>query len=239
MVDTVRVFIGYDRVESIAYHVLCHSIISRSSLPVQIIPVNQKNLKQHYWRPRGEFDSNEFSISRWLVPHLCDFEGHAIFMDCDMLVLGDIAELWNQRDDHAVKVVKHNHVPKEDIKFLGAKQTRYDRKNWSSVMLFNNEKCRPLSKHIVNTMSPGLWFHQFNWLADEDIGEIRGRWNLLVGFDEPDPDVKLIHYTSGGPWHGFKDIDYVDEWNAELEDMIRGDNPVVDWMDDEKTDATA
>ena len=230
--DRVRIFIGYDRVESIAYHVLSHSILSRSSMPVEIIPLNKANLKREYWRPRGEFDSNEFSNSRWIVPHLCDYEGWAIFMDCDMLMLDDVAELWKQKDiRYTVMVKKHNHVPKEDIKFLGQKQTKYDRKNWSSLMLFNCAECKPLTKHIVNTMSPGLWFHKFEWLADEEIGEIKGAWNLLVGYDEPDLNPSLVHFTSGGPWHGYKDIMYAADWTAELQDMLDGDNPVR-WMED-------
>lgn len=233
----VPVFIGYDRVETVAYHVLSHSIISRSSLPVAITPINQRNLKGHYWRPRGEFDSNEFSNSRWLVPHLMDFDGWAIWMDADMLMLEDIAELWEQRDDrYAVMVKKHNHQPNEDIKFLGQQQTKYNRKNWSSLVMFNCAKCTPLTKYVVNT-SPGLWMHQFQWLPDDQIGEIHGNWNLLVGYDKPVRDPKLVHYTTLGPWHdreGNTPIDYRGEWEREYQDMLDGDNPVR-WRDEAQT----
>jgi len=233
----INVFVGYDRVESVAYHVLSHSIISRSSLPVAITPINQRNLKHEYWRPRGEFDSNEFSNSRWLVPHLMDYKGWAIWMDPDMVMLEDIAELWEQRDERfAVMVKKHNHVPKEDIKFLGAKQTKYGRKNWSSLVMFNCARCAPLTKYVVNT-SPGLWMHQFQWLPDEDIGAIEGDWNLLAGYDDPVKNPKLVHYTTMGPWHdpdGKADIDYRNEWEDELADMMTGDNP-VEWWDATKT----
>jgi len=225
----VNICIGYDRVESVAYHVLSHSILSRSSLPVSITPINQKNLKGEYWRPRGEFDSNEFSNSRWLVPHLMGFKGWAIWMDCDMLCLDDIKNLWDQRDDrYAVMVKKHNHVPTEDVKFLGQQQTQYGRKNWSSLILFNCEACQPLTKHVVNS-SPGLWLHQFRWLADDQIGAIEGDWNLLVGYDDPVENPSLVHYTSLGPWHDGKGdvhIDYRYEWEREYLDMIEGDNPV-------------
>ncbi len=229
----INVFIGYDRVESVAYHVLSHSIISRSTRPVSITPISQANLKREYWRPRGEYDSNEFSITRWLVPHLCNFEGWSIWMDCDMVMLEDISELYDQRDDNfAVMVKKHNHVPKEDIKFLGMKQTQYERKNWSSLIMFNNAKCRPLTKYVVNT-APGLWLHQFRWLADEEIGAIEGDWNHLCGYDPVTKNPKHVHYTSLGPWHDLTneaDIDYRKEWDDEFQDLLKGDNP-VEWYE--------
>jgi len=215
----IPIYIGYDKTETVAYHVLAHSILSRSSVPVQIIPLNKDNLKQHYWRPRGEYDSTDFSNSRWIIPHLQNYRGWAIFMDCDMLCLADIADLWAQRDTHySVMVKKHNHVPVEERKFLDQVQTKYDRKNWSSLMLFNCAACTPLTKHIVNTQSPGLWFHQFSWVPDDEIGEIDGDWNLLVGYDQKVVDPQLVHYTSGGPWHGY-DVDYSDLWEAERREM--------------------
>jgi len=238
-VQMIPVYIGYDRKETVAFHVLAHSILSRSSQPVKIIPLNRQNLGAHYWRPRGEYDSTDFSNSRFIVPHLQEYRGWGIFMDCDMLCLGDIAELWDQRDSrYAVMVKKHNHVPKEDIKFLGARQTQYSKKNWSSLMLFNTEECRMLTRHIVNTITPGLWLHQFRWIPDDAIGEVMGAWNLLVGYDNPRDDARLVHYTSGGPWHGFKDVDYAAEWFKEFADMENGDNPVR-WQSETPTSIRA
>ena len=236
----INLFIGYDRKETIAYHVLAHSILSRSSEPVSIIPLNRENLKAQFIRPRGALDSTEFSMSRFIVPHLMNFQGHAIFMDCDMLCLGDIAELWAQRDyaqdasghiepgGFAVLVKKHTHEPKEGTKFLGAEQTKYARKNWSSLVLFDCNRCRPLTRHIVNTQNHGLWFHQFDWLPDEEIGAIDGPWNHLAGYDDYDPDAKLVHFTHIGPWHDPErtaDIDYRVHWELGLQDMLCGDNP--------------
>ena len=230
----INIYIGYDKSETVAYHVLCHSIIERSSLPVSITPINRENLKGFYNRPRGELDSTDFSNSRFLVPILQGYQGWAIFMDCDMICLGDIADLWMQRDaSKAVMVKKHNHVPTEETKFLGAAQTKYDRKNWSSLMLMNTNKCDGLTKRIVNT-APGLWLHQFGWLEDDEIGEIQGNWNHLVDVDEgynPKEPIDLIHYTKGGPWHKVdSSLDHV--WLSEYEHMIQGENP-VDWLADD------
>ena len=176
-------------------------------------------------RERNSLQSTDFSFSRFLTPYLCDFEGWAMFMDCDMLVLEDIAKLWALRDEkYAVMCVKHDHVPKEKTKFLGAQQTKYEKKNWSSVMLFNCAKCTALTPDYVNSAS-GLDLHRFNWLGDDDlIGEIPHRWNLLVGYDQSIPvdEVSNLHYTIGGPYfHDYKDIDYAAEWFAERDEMLR------------------
>jgi hypothetical protein len=222
----INIFIGWDAKETIAYHVLSHSIITRSSVPVSITPVNRANLRREYQRPRGEKDSTDFSNSRFIVPHLMDYKGWAIFMDCDMLCLGDIAELWDQRDSSKAVIVKqHNYVPRETTKFLGQEQTVYERKNWSSLMLMNCGECQVLTKQAVNSQ-PGLWLHRFGWVDDSQIGAIKGSWNHLVGVDAEDPEAKLPHYTLGGPWHGYNDVEFAREWFAELEHMEQGDNPV-------------
>ena len=139
----IRIFIGYDPREAVAFNVLSHSINVRSSQPIAITPINLAQLKAKMWRTRANLQSTEFSFSRFLTPYLCNFEGWAIFMDCDMLVLDDISKLWNLRDEkYTLQCVKHRHVPEEKIKFLNQTQTIYEKKNWSSVMLLNCDKCR-------------------------------------------------------------------------------------------------
>ena len=219
----IRVFIGYDGREAAAFSVLAYSIHARSSEPVAIAPLMLPELGGVYRRERNPLQSTDFSFSRFLTPWLCDYQGWAIFMDCDMLVLDDIAKLWRLRDErYAVQVVKHVHVPKEEVKFLGAVQTKYEKKNWSSVMLMNCAKCRALTPEYVN-MASGLELHQFKWLeGDHLIGEIPHEWNHLVGYDAPRPDAKLVHYTIGGPYfEAYRDCEYAKEWFAEREAMLR------------------
>jgi hypothetical protein len=219
----IRVFIGYDAREAAAFGVLAHSINRRSSAPVAITPVMLEQLKGVYRRERNPLQSTDFSFSRFLTPWLCGYEGWAIFLDCDQLVLDDIAKLWALRDDrYAVQVVKHNHVPKEEVKFLGEKQSKYEKKNWSSVMLMNCARCHALTPEYVNSAS-GLELHQFKWLGtDALIGEIPARWNHLVGYDAPRADAALVHYTTGGPYFPeYERCEYSREWFAEREDMLK------------------
>ena len=218
----IRVFIGYDKSETVAFHVLAHSIVMRSSEPVSVtgLVLNQLPL----WRERDERQSTDFAFSRFLVPSMCAFKGWAIFMDCDMLCLGDIKELYDLRDDrYAVQVVKHNHVPRESEKFLGNVQLPYEKKNWSSVMLFNNALCPVLTPEYVNNAS-GLDLHQFRWLgSDELIGGLPSEWNHLVGYDEPKP-AKLVHFTLGTPcFKKYRFCEYSKEWFEESDRMLHYD----------------
>ncbi len=212
---TIRIFIGQDDVENASYHVLANSIIRNSSVPVSITPIKRTHLKDVYDRPEDPRSSNEFTYIRFLVPYLCGYEGMAIFMDCDMLVTADIAELAAEFNGNAVSCVQHDYVPKDRTKFLGAIQYAYPRKNWSSVMMFDCSKCEVLTPEYVNKASPAA-LHRMTW-ADGDIGSLSKEWNWLVGEYPPNPEAKLLHYTVGGPWFDeYRDTDHAKEWMDEM-----------------------
>ena len=219
----IRVFIGYDADETVAYHVLAHSILARSRVPVSITPLKLSQLT--LTRARDPMQSTEFAFSRFLVPWLCDYEGFAIFMDCDMLMRVDIFELWQLQFNslmrgRAVGVVKHDYSPLGETKFLDRKQTAYPRKNWSSVMLFDNARCRALTPDYVNTAS-GLELHRFAWLKDEDIASLPREWNHLVGEFAPNPTAKLVHFTLGTPcFKKYQFCEYAQEWINEKHEML-------------------
>ena len=218
----MRVFIGYDPREAVAFNVLSHSIQARASRPVMIAPLILSQLTGLLTRERHPLQSTDFSFSRFLVPSLSEYSGWSLFCDCDMLMLDDIATLWSLRDDrYALMVVKHNHVPRETVKFLGEPQSKYEKKNWSSVMLFNNARCRALTPDYVNRAT-GLELHQFKWLdSDDQIGEVPVVWNYLVNEYDRREDAKLVHFTDGGPYFDeYKDDDYADEWFAMRERVL-------------------
>lgn len=221
----IQVYIGFDERETAAFHVLSHSIHMHASQPVSITPIMLSQLKGVYHRERNPLQSTDFSFSRFLAPYLANYQGWGIFMDCDMVVQDDIAKLWDMRDDkYAVMCVKHDHQPKEDTKFLDAVQTKYQKKNWSSVMLFNNNRCSALTPDFVNTAT-GLELHQFKWLnSDDEIGEIPQTWNHLVGYNAPNPNASLIHFTEGGPYfEEYADCEHAAFWNDMRQGMLRVD----------------
>ena len=210
----INVFIGYDSKEKIAHHILSESILRHSTKPVAITPIYLPNIKDDFVRERNNLSSTEFSFSRFIIPHLMNYQGWALFMDCDMLMMADIAELWRLRDDkYAVQVCKHDYTPKDETKFLGQVQTKYPKKNWSSFMLMNCKKCTTLTPEYVNKAS-GLELHQFKWLENEElIGSLPLEWNWLVGEYPYKKEIKSVHYTDGGPYfEDYNNCDYSSEW---------------------------
>ena len=232
-------YIGFDPREAAAFAVARTSIIAHRTLPVPIRGLVLSDLinRSLYHRPsqtrinsdghRQMWDlisdapmATEFACSRFLVPHLAR-EGLALFMDCDMLVRGNICELFRwieARDRKAVWCVKHKHEPDAKTKMDGQVQTRYARKNWSSVMVFDvdhpaNQK---LTVQLVNEV-PGRDLHRFCWLDDDDIGEIGPEWNWLAGHSDPAIDPKIVHHTDGAPcMPGYENAPYADEWQRML-----------------------
>lgn len=212
----IPIFIGYDPREAIAFHVCANSIIRHSSVPVSIIPLALNNFKD-YTETHTD-GSNQFIYSRFLVPHLMGYKGWAIFIDGDMIVRSDIAELWALKDSTKdVMVVKHEYKTKMKEKYLGAKNEDYPRKNWSSVMMFNcgNFPTKKLTPEFIEK-STGAELHRFAWTADERIGELPKEWNWLPDEYGVNPNAKLLHYTLGTPcFHEFATTPMGDEWHRE------------------------
>ena len=208
-----NVFIGYDYGEPVAYHILSESIRSHASGPVSITPLSLNNLRE-FKRAKESNQSTDFAFSRFLVPYLSKYTGWSIYMDCDMMFRSDIYDLYGYATyKYSVMCCKHDYIPKQDVKFRGAKNEAFPKKNWSSVMLFHNSQCTALTPEYVNKAS-GLELHQFKWLEREHmIGDIPLEWNWLVNEYNYNPDAKNVHWTLGGPWYkDYENQDYADEW---------------------------
>jgi len=247
----LNLFVGYDSKEPVAYHVLAHSILRRASIPVSITPVSRKALSSVYTKPRGEKESTEFSMTRFLVPWLSGYKGYSIFLDCDFLCNIDVAILDREIEERwrapqrltafaptpALAVCKHEYETKQTIKFFGQANSNYPRKNWSSFMIFSNEQCQKLTPERVNTLS-GLELHRFAWLEDAQIGSLPFDYNWLQEEYDANPDAKFFHWTLGGPW--FQDHAHApqaDLWREEYRHMTGQDWPLVataGWSPSEK-----
>lgn len=218
------VFIGYDDREHDAYEVARFSIERHASIPLTIQPLNLHALRARglYDRPEDPLASTQFTYTRFLVPELTGFQGHALFFDCDFLWKADAAELLALVDpDKAVSCVQHDYQPSERSKMDGVPQTVYPRKNWSSLMVFNcaHAACRRLTHETVNTAS-AKYLHRFEWADDSEIGSLPYRWNWLEGWYSEargDDPPAAVHYTRGGPWFdNWQHVDYAEDWLAEL-----------------------
>jgi lipopolysaccharide biosynthesis glycosyltransferase len=215
-----RIYIGWDSREDIAFQVAKQSILDHATIPVEIIPLKQKQLRKDgvYWRSVDQLASTEFTFTRFLVPVLNDYTGWALFIDCDFVAVDDVKKLFDQRNEqYAVMCAQHDYVPKEGTKMDGQQQHMYPRKNWSSMMLINcgHPSNKGLTKEVVNNEHiTGAYLHRFSWLDDSEVGKISHEWNWLVGwYKEPeDGSPKFLHYTEGGPW--FKEYENC-EYNYE------------------------
>ncbi len=205
MNKTIPIFIGYDPRERAATNVLIDSLYQNTTAPLSITPLVTPQLEKQglYWREKDPKQSTAFSFTRFLVPHLVNYEGWAIFMDCDMLCRGDIRQLWDLRDEkYAVMCVQHDHKPQESVKFQGEVQSPYPKKNWSSLMLLNCTKCNLLTPNYINKAT-GLELHRFHWLkGDHEIGNLPEVWNHLVSVQDSSKgnNALMLHWTLGGPW---------------------------------------
>lgn len=207
----INVWIGFDEQFAPNRQVQLDSIIAHTTDSVTVNYISTELLA----RPLTDTQSTMSAFSRWLVPRLAGYEGWHLYMDSDMLVRQDLADLWELRDDSkSVMVVKHPQYVMPASKFNGKLQTVYDRKNWSSLILFNASRCENLTVDYVNTAS-GLDLHQFKWLDDTSIGALPNTWNHLVGCEPPNPNASIVHWTLGGPWFPeYANTEFSNEWNT-------------------------
>jgi lipopolysaccharide biosynthesis glycosyltransferase len=223
----MKIFVGYDIREDIAYQV-CEYSIKKHNKNAEVFALKQKDLREAgtYNRPIDPLSSTEFTFTRFLVPYLTDYKGWAMFVDCDFVFVEDVKKLFDLADNkYAVMVVKHDYTPKEGLKMDGCKQLPYPRKNWSSSILWNcgHTSNRMLTPEIINTQT-GQFLHRFQWLKDEEIGSLMPEWNWLAGwYNEPeDGTPSAIHYTEGGPWFAeYRRCPYHKVWKRYLREMLK------------------
>lgn len=217
----IELFCGYDEREAVGFHTFCHSVIKRASKPVRITPLASTGL------PQG---SNTFTLSRFLVPYLMGFRGHAIFADaCDMLMLDDIAELDALFDPRfAVQVVKHpDYESQHARKYIGTEmecaQSNYSRKNWASLAIFNcAHSAWFASTPKWATITPAVELLQFSALRDGEIGALPPEWNVLIDEGHERAGAKLLHWTAGIPtFRHYRNARASAEWFAEHESVNR------------------
>ena len=224
MAETVNVFIGLDEPHKIAYDVCKQSILTgNKKYKLNIRPINY-NTAKGYKRKKNKNESTQFSFARFWVPYESNFEGISIFLDSDFLFLKSIDDLIDLYDPKkAVMCCKHDYTPTSALKMDGKIQTTYPRKNWSSLIIFNNshKKNKTLEPWLLNSLT-GAYLHRFMWLADRDMGSLPLEWNWLVNWykEEPGFAPKALHFTEGGPWlDGYENCQYNELWRSVLDEI--------------------
>ena len=219
----VKIYIGFDQREAIAYHTFVQSLIDHASIPLDITPLAVKTLKGYEEKHKDK--SNDFVYSRFLTPFLNNFKGWAIFVDGDMICQKDSKELLDLRDgSKALQVVKHDYKTKANQKYLGNINQDYPRKNWSSVILWNCEhpKHKILTPDFIANES-GKYLHRFSWLEDNEIGELPKEWNWLATEYPNNEQANIIHYTLGTPcFKDYRNTEMADIWLKKYDRLNNG-----------------
>lgn len=217
----MKIYVGYDSREDIAWQVCRHSLLRHAGTGLEVHPLRQSTLRELglYGRAIDAKASTEFSITRFLTPYLAAYEGWSVFTDCDFLFTADIRKLERELDpSKAIHVVQHDYTPALAVKMDGKAQHVYPRKNWSSFIAFNgaHQAVKALTPAIVNSAEPAF-LHRFTWVDEAAVGNLQLGWNFLVGeYPKPAQPPAAIHYTNGGPWfENHSDADYSDLWLAE------------------------
>lgn len=234
----MRVYIGYDARQHLAWQVCSASLQACASKPVPVEAIGRTALVQAglYTRPQvdrngvqwdelsGAPVSTDFAIARFWVPSLAGHKGWALFCDGDFLWRRDVGELLSLADGrYAVMVVPHEHKPVESLKMNAQMQTVYPRKNWSALTLWNLEHAgaQRLDSWMLNTL-PGRDLHRFCWLRDEEIGTLPECWHWLDGHSDIGLDPAAVHFTRGCPdMPGWEHTRYAREWNTYAQALKR------------------
>jgi hypothetical protein len=242
-VKDCSIYIGWDPREAAAFAVARQSCRRHMTQPLPIFGLVLKDLRDAglYTRPieyrasaadrpimwdlvSDAPQATEHANARFFVPMLAK-TGWALFTDGDVLFRDNVCRLFESfDDDKAVYCVQHHHEPSPGVKMDGQAQTRYARKNWSSVIAFNcdHPANKALTLEVLNN-TPGRDLHRLFWLSDCDIGSMDQAWNVLVGHTDPSIEAKIAHFTEGVPdMHGYAEQPYADEWFAARDAWARG-----------------
>lgn len=133
--------------------------------------------KNEGWNTRGW--ATPFSAFRWAIPHVCNYEGKAIYMDVDQILMADIGDLWDQ--------------PHPGNKALLTKDQKH-----SCVILFDNARMKPMLPTFDALRRTEGLYRQVRNNVGSATAPFKGNWNCLDGENYSslaDPDIKIIHFT--------------------------------------------
>lgn len=206
--QAVRIFIGSGDASALERKTLIHSIKKNTSRELEIWHYNGTNNtienetgEQRPCPKKPELAKHhryatEFSLFRFYIPQLCDFQGKALYLDSDMIVLSDIGELF----DISLEGFDFSAVPDA---YPSIAPNR-----WAlSTMLIDCNDCRfDLDAIFTQIQQRRFSYSEFSQMSKRvrnalphRIKELPKNWNH---FDKLEIDTKLIHYTDldRQPW---------------------------------------
>ena len=227
MSERLRIFVGHDERQGVGLTVFLASLLRHAKRPVDLTVITAEMAAGI---GIGTDGTNAFTKSRFAVPYWAGFRGMALWLDgSDMILRADPYAIVEHAQSYgkAVQVVRHEYSPAAGRKYIGtemeAPNVPYERKNWSSVMLFwcGHFTCRKLTPEYIASHD-GQHLHRFQWCTEDQIGELPQTWNWLDEYGARE-DAKLVHYTNGIPgFSAYKDAPHAQEWKGYLAMAQRG-----------------
>jgi hypothetical protein len=200
MKDWIDIFVGADRSQLMAVAVLQHSIERHTTTPVRVCPLIDLDLPEP--RDLRQGSRTNFSFARFAIPELKSYRGRAIYLDADMLVFRDIAELWSLPFGQATVNIQEE-LP-EHARVQSKAGAPGIRKKQCSVMVIDCEKARWNVAEIVGGLDGRYSYEQLMYelciLPEAEIHYgVPFAWNSL---EHHDLETRLIHYTDMNtqPW---------------------------------------
>jgi hypothetical protein len=221
LAEPMRVFVGCDDSQMVAAKTLEYSIKKFASRPVDFqimrdLPVPMP--KDPANRPR-----TGFSFYRFMIPQLCGYRGRALYLDADMQVFTDLAELWDiEFGPHKVLCTNQPSAPKAWKKW----GSFFHPGRQMSVMLLDCSRLDWDVTKIVQGLDQGdysyqdLMFH-LCVVPDEEIADrIPPEWNCLEWYERD--RTKLLHYTvvPTQPWKT-DDNPLADIWTSAFAEAVQ------------------
>lgn len=222
--ERVKVFIGSGEASLLERKTLIHSLRKTTKRELDIYVLNgthnaielndgEPTLAPMPLKIKYRNGATEFSLYRFLIPEICNYQGKAIFLDSDIVCLSDIGELFD--------------TPLNGHSFLARKGGYRSNDHWAlSVMLIDCEKAHFDLEATFAEIDQGLYeYSDFlgmsrKFLAHHpySIGELDRSWNML---DDYDKDTKLIHYTNlfMQPWK-YPNHPYGEFWFTDFREAV-------------------
>jgi hypothetical protein len=189
--EPFRIFIGTDETQVVAHQVLAHSIRKHASIPVSITPLFDLPIRVP--KDPANHPRTGFSFYKYKIPELCGFQGRALYIDPDMLVFGDVAELAALPfGDHGALCTTQPVPPKQwegDPKFRPGRN--------SAVVLLDCSRLRWDVDELVAGLDEGRYSYpelRDLYVFGSEVGAtIPTEWNHLERYE---PNVtRLTHFT--------------------------------------------
>jgi hypothetical protein len=182
MSDRIKLFVGCapNGEDAESQMVLEYTARKNSSMPIDIVWMKHSNDPDSIWHGwESQTWATPFSGFRWGIPAACNFEGQAIYMDSDMIILGDLAELWNNPWNESAIIQM-----KGDWRTCVAKWNCKRAQN----ILPPIEEIKSVP-HAHQMLFDGLRRHP---ILQQSFDR---QWNNFDGENDKLEDIKILHYT--------------------------------------------